>query len=62
VDVSVLSKPGFAYWFDPTNEQYISAEPAPIANNGVRKFTPPAKNQAGETDWVLVITTSKIKD
>lgn len=62
VDVSVLSKSGFAYWFDPTEERYIPVEASPITNKRIRKFMPPAKNHAGETDWVLVVTTGKLKE
>lgn len=61
VDLSVLSKPGFAYWFDPTNGQYIPAAVSPVLNNAIRTFTPPGKNHSGESDWVLVISTKKIK-
>lgn len=61
VDLSVLSKPGFAYWFDPTHERYIPVQGSPVNNNGVRTFKPPGKNQAGERDWVLVLKTSRIK-
>jgi len=62
VDLSVLSKPGFAYWFDPTDARYIPVQASPLVNRGVSKFIPPSKNQAGESDWVLLITISKMKD
>lgn len=60
VDLRVLSQPGFAYWFDPTDGRYMPVEASPVMNKGVREFVPPAKNYAGESDWVLVIRTSKI--
>ena len=61
VDLSVLKKSGFAYWFDPTDERYISVQTSALPNKGVRKFMPPANNEAGESDWVLLITTTKMK-
>ena len=62
VDLSVLSKPAFAYWFDPTDGRYISVEASPVTNREIREFMPPAKNHAGESDWVLLISSSKIKN
>lgn len=62
VDLSVLSDLGFAYWFDPTDGQYIQVETSAVANKGIKKFIPPATNQEGESDWVLLITTGKLKD
>ena len=61
VDLSVLKKSGFAYWFDPTDERYISVQTSALPNKSVRKFVPPGKNRAGESDWVLLITTTKMK-
>ena len=60
VDVSVLSKRCFAYWFDPTDGRYIPAGRSPVSNTGIREFTPPATNHAGESDWVLLITSRKM--
>jgi hypothetical protein len=60
VDLSVLSKPGFAYWFDPTDGRYIPFGPSPLTNTGSREFIPPGKNHNGETDWVLMIMTGRI--
>jgi hypothetical protein len=62
VDLSVLSKPGFAYWFDPADGRWHGVEASPLANKGVKEFIPPPKNNAGESDWVLVARTSRIKD
>ena len=59
VDLSVLSKPSFAYWFDPSDGRYLPAEESKINNNGKRKFVTPGKNQSGEMDWVLLLTTKK---
>ena len=62
VDLSVLSRITFAYWFDPTDGRYLSVEGSPVNNTGIREFTPPGKNQDGESDWVLLLTTTKIKN
>ena len=59
VDLSVLSKPSFAYWFDPSDGRYLPAEESKINNNGKRKFVTPGKNQSGEMDWVLLLPTKK---
>jgi hypothetical protein len=61
VDLSVLSKPGFAYWFDPTDGRWIAVGASPIDNKGVKELIPPAKNNGGEGDWVLVVKISRAK-
>jgi len=60
VDLSVLSKSGFVYWFDPTDGRYIPMEASPMTNTGIKEFTPPGKNHGGESDWVLLFTTSRV--
>jgi hypothetical protein len=62
VDLSVLSKPAFGYWFDPTDGRYIPMKTSPLNNNGIIEFTPPGKNFDGESDWVLLLTTRRIDD
>jgi len=32
---------------------------SPFNNKGVQSFTPPLKNSAGETDWVLIMSVKK---
>lgn len=59
VDLRVLSKPCYAYWFDPTDERYIPVSTTAITNNSVKTFSPPGKNSAGEADWVFIATTDK---
>ena len=44
-----------ASWFDPTSGRSIAAEGSPFANRGSRDLTPPAKNSAGDGDYVLVL-------
>src|SRR5690606_37102558 len=58
VDLTVLSKPGFAYWFDPTDGRYLPVKGSPIRNNSVKEFITPGKNSVGESDWVLLVKTT----
>ena len=44
-----------ASWFDPTSGRSIAAEGSPFANRGSRDFNPPARNSAGDGDYVLVL-------
>ena len=43
-----------AKWFDPTNGAYTSIGTFP--NSGSHNFTPRGKNNAGDPDWVLLLT------
>jgi hypothetical protein len=59
VDMSKLAATATARWFDPTSGAFTTVAGSPLANNGVRTFTPPASNHAdGYNDWVLVLETS----
>ena len=62
VDLSVLSTPAFAYWFDPTDGRYIPVGTSTITNTGTREFTPPGNNRVGENDWVLMISKKRLVD
>lgn len=53
-----LHGPVDASWFDPTNGQYRSVEGSPFGNKGKRGFASPGKNNAGDSDWVLLLQTS----
>ncbi len=55
VDMSKLSGPAIARWYDPTNGTYIEASSSPLANSGQKEFVPPAQNAEGDGDWVLVL-------
>jgi hypothetical protein len=50
-----MSHPVQVRWFDPTSGALKSMEDSPVPNQGRRNFTPPGKNAAGNTDWVLVL-------
>jgi hypothetical protein len=47
-----------AQWYDPTSGTYATIPGSPFASNGRRPFAVPGKNQAGDHDWVLVLTTA----
>lgn len=50
VDLTVLSKPGYAYWFDPTDARYVPVESSSISNKRIQEFVTPGKNSVGEGD------------
>jgi hypothetical protein len=52
LDLSLLSGPARAEWFDPTGGQLREALPRAAAGSKA-EFTPPDRNAAGEPDWVL---------
>ena len=57
VDMSRLSAPASAQWYDPSRGTYAAVAGSPLANTGTRKLTPPGKNGDGDGDWVLVLET-----
>ena len=54
-DLAKLSAAATARWFDPTSGELKTIEGSPFPNTGPREFTPPGKNAADESDWVLVL-------
>jgi hypothetical protein len=56
VDMSKLSGPVTANWYDPTNGNFVAIGSA-LANTGTRSFTAPSNNAAGDTDWLLLLET-----
>jgi hypothetical protein len=59
VNLASLKANASAKWFDPTNGAYTSIPGQPFPNQGTRTFTPPEKNHAGDSDWVLLLDASK---
>jgi len=55
VDMSKLSGPVTARWYDPANGTFRSISGSPFPNSGSRQFTPPGNNSDGDGDWVLVL-------
>jgi hypothetical protein len=57
VDLSQLSGPATARWYDPSRGTYTAIKGSPLKNAGKQKFTPPGNNGDGDGDWVLVLET-----
>lgn len=57
VDLRLLDGPLTARWLDPTSGDYLPVEGAG-EGGGERELTPPAKNAAGDGDFVLVIESA----
>lgn len=58
VDMSKLSGPAVAHWYDPANSTYLPIAGSPFANSGTRTFTPSGNNSDGDGDWILVLETN----
>jgi hypothetical protein len=58
IDMTKLSGPVEARWYDPTSGRYHPIGGAPLANAGSRQFAPPGRNSSGDSDWVLVLERS----
>ncbi len=56
VDLTKLSGPGAAQWFDPASGQ-AQGPPMPIEPVGSTNFTTPGVNSDGAADWVLILKT-----
>ena len=55
VDLSTLSGPVTARWYDPTAGTFTSIPGSPFANAGSMQFATPGTNAGGDDDWVLVL-------
>jgi hypothetical protein len=62
IDMSKLSGPAAAHWFDPTSGIYALLPGSPFENARERQLSPPGKNSAGDDDWVLVLETQPPPD
>ena len=58
VDMSRLSGPAAAHWFDPAGGFYLPIAGSPLNHAGTRDFTPPSNNIDGDGGWVLVLETN----
>lgn len=56
VDMTKMVAAARARWFDPTDGSFTSI--GTIANTGTHAFTPPATNNGGDTDFLLVLDIS----
>jgi hypothetical protein len=55
VDMSQLSGPVTARWYDPVVGTFTSIAGSPFANTGLSDFTTPGTHADGAEDWVLVL-------
>jgi hypothetical protein len=55
VDMTQLSAPATARWFDPAGGVFVSIAGSPFANVGLSGFTTPGTNAGGDNDWILVL-------
>jgi hypothetical protein len=55
VDMSQLSGPATARWYDPVVGTFTSIAGSPFANTGSNDFTTPGTNAGGDEDWVLIL-------
>jgi hypothetical protein len=62
VDMTQLSAPATARWYDPSRGTYSAIKGSPLPNSGKHKFAPPGNNRDGDGDWVLVLETSPPQD
>jgi hypothetical protein len=53
--MSALGAAVDASWYDPTSGDFADVAGAPFPHHGIRRFTPPRRNNAGAGDWVLVL-------
>lgn len=59
IDLTQLSAPATARWYDPASGHYHAIEGSPLPNRGAHTFTPPGENADGKGngDWILVLET-----
>jgi hypothetical protein len=59
VDMTKLSGPAVARWYDPASGKFNDIAGSPLANEGTRSFATPGENAdgPGNEDWVLVLET-----
>ncbi len=55
VDLSRLSGPVTAQWYDPAAGTFTPISGSPFANSGSRALTTPGDNADGDEDWLLVL-------
>ena len=54
LDMSIMSGPATARWFNPATGEYTAIDPS-LPNAGLRLFSTPGNNGTGTNDWVLVL-------
>lgn len=61
VDMTKLSGPATAQWYDPASGTFLPIPGSPMANQGTRRFATPGQNAdgPGNEDWLLVLTAGR---
>lgn len=59
LDLTKLGRELKIEWFDPTNGETHSIPESLTGKNGSASFTPPAKHFGGDSDWVLLLDSSR---
>jgi hypothetical protein len=54
VDLDRLSRPGRAFWVDPTTGERREIDPSLFSGQGLRTIPRPATNAGGAGDWLMV--------
>ncbi len=55
IDLSRFRAPVEAHWFDPTDGGKQRVQAGVLPNKGNHEFSPPEKNAAGDSDWILLL-------
>jgi hypothetical protein len=55
VDLSRLSGPVTARWYDPSCGKFSPINGSPFGASGKREFTPLGNNADGDGDWLLIL-------
>jgi hypothetical protein len=58
VDMSRMSGPTTARWYDPASGVFQSIDGSPFPNVGTRDFPPPGPNSDGDGDWALLLESN----
>jgi len=62
IDMSRMSGPVTAKWYDVTAGTYATISGSPSANSGTHQFTTPGTHSDGTSDWVLVLEAGASSD
>jgi hypothetical protein len=59
IDLSQLSGPVSARWYDPSRGTFSSIKGSPFPNSGKPYLIPPGNNADGDGDWLLVLEAAE---
>jgi hypothetical protein len=58
VDMTKLSGPAIARWYDPASGKWQAIPGSPLRDSGTHPFQTAGKNSDGDEDWVLVLESA----